>query len=99
MDSFWTSKIPIRGLRHFVLLNAIRGKGRLNFLMVSVLDAEINLKISYEELVNSGNWERGWLNLNKGESITEKYVQHKARNEEELISKIFISDDSLFNIS
>ena len=99
MENFWTSKKPIKGLRHFVLVNETKSKGNIIFLMVSVLDSEINLKISYEELINSENWYKGWINLPKFYSITEDYFNYKSRNKEEVIDKIFINKDSLFNIS
>ena len=99
MINFWTSIKPINGLRHFVLLNEIYEKGQISFLMVSVIDTEINLKITYEELTNSRNWEKGWINLPKNKSITEEYSKYKSRNKEEVIEKIFINDDSVFNIS
>ena len=38
-------------------------------------------------------------NLPKNESITEDYVRKKVLNKNIEINKIFISDDSLFNIS
>ena len=99
MENFWTSNKPINGLRHFVLVNDTKEKGQIIFLMVSVIDSEINLKITYEELVTSGNWQKGWFNLPKVESITEDYVLYKSINKEEEINKILINDDSLFNIS
>ena len=99
MENFWTSNKPINGLRHFVLLNEMKEKGQILFLMVSVLDAEINLKINHEELMNSGNWEKGWLNLPKSESIKEDYIENKSISKGERINKISIDDNSLFNIS
>ena len=48
MENFWTSIKPINGLRHFVLVNETKEKGNISFLMVSVLDSEINLKTTYE---------------------------------------------------
>ena len=99
MENYWTSNKPINGLRHFVLVNVTKEKGNIIFLMVSVLDSEINLKTTYEELLNSGNWYRGWINLPKLQSITEEYVNYKSINKGEGIDKIFINDDSLFNIS
>ena len=99
MENFWTSNKPIKGLRHFVLVNEAKEKGNIIFLMVSVLDCEINLKISNEELTNSGNWYKGWINLPKLQSITEEYVYYKSRKKEEGIDEIFINEDSLFNIS
>ena len=99
MENFWTSNKTINGLRHFVLVNKTKEKGNITFLMVSVLDSEINLKTSYEELINSGNWQKGWINLPKLQSITEEYFKYKSIKNGEDIDEIFINEDSLFNIS
>ena len=99
MENYWTSNKTIKGLRHFVLVNETKEKGNNSFLMVSVLDSEINLKTTYEELINSGNWHKGWINLSKHQSITEEYVNHKSINKDMDIDEIFINEDSLFNIS
>ena len=99
MENFWTSIKPINGLRHFVLVNETQEKGNIIFLMVSVLDSEINLIATYEELINSGNWYKGWINLPKLESITEEYANYKSSNKVEGIDEIFINEDSSFNIS
>ena len=99
MENFWTSNKPIKGLRHFVLVNETKEKENIIFLMVSVLDSEINLKTSYEELINSGNWYKGWINLPKHQSITEEYVNYKSSDKLEDIDEIFVNKDSAFNIS
>ena len=99
MENFWTSNIPINGLRHFVLVNEAKEKGNMIFLMVSVLDSEINLEITYEELKNSGNWHEGWINVSKSESITGDYCIYKSSNKVEGIDQIFVDADSIFNIS
>ena len=100
MQNYWTSNKPINGLRHFVLINKIYGQDQINFLLVSVIDVEINLKISNEELFNSGNWNKGWLNLPKNEAITQDYLDYKlSNNSKEGIEKIFVKNDSLFNIN
>ncbi len=99
MENFWTSSKTINGLRHFVLVNETKEKGKITFLMVSVLDSEIYIKTTYEDLINSGNWHKGWINLSKFQSITEEYVKHKCINKGEDIYEIFINEDSLFNIS
>ena len=100
MEIFWTSNKSINGLRHFVLVNKINEKDQIKFLMVSVIDVEISLKISYEELINSEKWSEGWLNLTKSESITKDYLDYKSGNiiKKEII-KIFVNNNSLFNIS
>ena len=99
LDNYWTSNEPINGLRHFVLVNESKEKGNIIFLMVSVLDSEINLRVTYEELINSGDWQEGWIILPKLLSITEEYFDYKSRKKEEGIDEIFINEDSLFNIS
>ena len=99
MENFWTSNKSINGLRHFVLVNETKEKGNITFLMVSVIDSEINLETTYEELINSGNWHKGWINLPKHQSITEEYFDYKSLKKGESIDEIFINEDSLFNIS
>ena len=99
MENYWTSIKPINGLRHFVLVNETKEKGNIIFLMVSVIDSEINLETTYEELINSGNWHKGWINLPKLDSITKEYVDYKSINKGEGIDEIFINENSLFNIS
>ncbi len=99
MENFWTSNQPINGLRHFVLVNETKEKGNMIFFMVSVIDSEINFKITYEELINSGNWCKGWINLPKIESITEEYSNYKFSNKVDSIDEIFVNNDSSFNIS
>ena len=99
MEIYWTSKKSINGLRHFVLVNKINEQDQINFLMVSVIDVEINLKISKEELLSSENWNEGWLNLPKSQAITKDYLDYKlSNNSKEDINKIFVNNDSLFNI-
>ena len=99
MDNYWTFNKTINGLRHFVLVNETKEQGEIAFLMVSVLDSEINLKTTYEELKNCENWQKGWINLSKHQSITEEYIKYKSINKGEGIDEIFVNEDSLFNIS
>ena len=99
MENSWTSIKPINGLRQFVLVNETKEKENISFLMISVLDSEIYLRTTYEELINSGNWNKGWINLPKLQSITEEYANYKSINKGEGIDEIFINEDSLFNIS
>ena len=100
MEIYWTSNKAINGLRHFVLVNKINEQDQINFLMVSVVDVEISLKISNEDLSNSGNWNEGWLDLPKSEAITKDYSDYKlSNNSKEDIKKIFVKNDSLFDIT
>ena len=99
MENYWTSNKNIKGLRHFVLVNETTEQGNIIFLMLSVLDSEISLKTTFEELINSGNWCKGWVNLPKLQSITDEYFDYISSKKEEGIDGIFINEDSLFNIS
>ena len=99
MENYWTSDKTINGFRHFVLVNETKEQGKITFFMVSVIDSEIYLNTSYEELMNSGNWQKGWINIPKLQSITEEYVKYKSINKGKDIDEIFINEDSLFNIS
>ena len=100
MEIYWTSNKYINGLRHFVLVNKINEQDQIKFLLVSVLDVEISLKISNEELLNSRDWSKGWLNLPKSESINADYLDYKSgKNSKKVINEIFVNNDSLFNIS
>ena len=99
MENFWTSNKSINGLRHFVLVNETKEKGNITFLMVSVVDSDINIETTYQELINSGNWHKGFINLSKHQSITKEYVNFKSINKREDVDEIFINEDSLFNIS
>ena len=78
IDNCWTSNRPISGLRHFVLVNQTMEKDQIICLMVSVLDVDINLEITSQELINSPNWEKGWLNLPNRKSITTGYFEYKS---------------------
>ncbi len=99
MNHFWTSKHPINGLRHFVLVNKTKEQDKIYVLLVSAIDNEVFLKITYQELINSDYWEKGWLKLSKSESISKGYVEYKSICKKNELNKIFIEDDSLFNIS
>ena len=100
MKSMWTSSKPINGLRHFVLVNKIKEKDQIRNLIVSVLDVEISLKISNEELNNSEEWTEGWLNLPKSKSITKDYFEYRlSYDSKKGVNKIFINNKSIFNIS
>ena len=99
MTFSWTSKEPIKGLRHFVLLNQFIENEKELFELVSVIDDEINMLITREELENPLKWEKGWRDLKKSESITNAYMDFKKTKKEKSTKAIFIKDDSKFHIS
>ena len=100
MKTSWTSKKPIFGLRHFVLINKINNSYQTFFQLVSVIDAEILVKVSEIELTNQNNWHSGWLELSKRESITKDYLALKlSQKNQNKIKKVFLNQDSIFNIS
>ena len=99
MNLYWTSVKPIDGLKHFVSVNEVLDKGDLKLLLVSVIDIEVNLIVSKNELENSGSWKLGWLELNKSESITQDYIAFKASKNFSEPKKILLNDSSQFKLS
>ena len=99
LDCYWTSKKPIKGLRHFVLIDKFHSGDEITFLLVSVLDVDINLEVSEEELLNKKIWKEGWLNLAKKNSITDEYLKNKSKQKDaDENKKIFLSKGSTFYI-
>ena len=99
MNLYWTSVSPINGLRHFVCVNEFLDKGNLKLLLVSVIDIEVNLIVSRNELENSGFWKLGWLELNKYESITQDYIAFKGSKKFSEPTKLLLNDSSQFKLS
>ena len=99
MNLYWTSAIPINGLRHFVCVNEILDKGEWKVLLVSVIDIEVNLLVSKNELKNSSSWNLGWLELNKSESITKAYISFKESKNSFETTKLLLNDSSPFKLS
>ena len=99
MNLYWTSVRPINGLRHFVCVNELLFKGDLKLLLVSVIDIEVNLIVSKNELENSGSWKLGWLELNKSESITQDYIAFKGSKNFSEPTKLLLNDLSKFKLS
>tara|TARA_Y100000589_G_C26819823_1_gene493383 strand:- start:274 stop:573 length:300 start_codon:yes stop_codon:yes gene_type:complete len=99
MNLYWTSLRPINGLRHFVCVKKILDKGEWKFLLVSVIDIEVNLMVSKNELENSSSWNLGWLDLYKSESITHDYISFKKSKNFSDNTKLLLNDSSPFNLS
>ena len=99
MNLFWTSKNPIKGFNHFVLVDKKVEMGKTMLVLVSVLEAEINIIISRDVLENSEQWESGCKEVNNGEGVLENYSDFKLKGKGERINKIFLSQDSPFYIS
>ena len=100
MDFYWTSKKTIKGLRHFVLIDKFHSGDEITFLLVSVLDVDINLEVSEEELLNKEIWKEGWLNLSKKNSISNEYLKNKSKLKTAVKNnKMFLSKCSPFYIS
>ena len=100
IDCYWTAKTPIKGLSHFVLVDRFHSGDEITFLLVSVLDVDIYLEVSEEDLLNKEIWNKGWLNLSKKNSISIEYLKNKSKQKvADENNKIFISKGSIFYIS
>tara|TARA_Y100000589_G_scaffold124579_3_gene118851 strand:+ start:1084 stop:1416 length:333 start_codon:yes stop_codon:yes gene_type:complete len=99
MNPYWKSKKPIKGLFHFVIINEFEDNGEIFLLLVSALDADINLVVSRKSLKKSEDWVSGWQESNSSDQITNEYKIFKSRREILENKKIFLNETSLFNIS
>ena len=63
----WTSKACIDGQVHFVAINY--GGDLLDrwVVLMSVVDSNVVIKVSWSELVNLSNWDTGWDERNNFE--------------------------------
>ena len=80
----WTSKLYIEHQLHFVAINY--GGKLLDrwVVLMSVLDSSVVVKVSWSQLVDSSNWQCGWIENNysnpsqlvniKGEIRTTNYT-------------------------
>ena len=71
----WTSISPVEGQLHFVAINY--GGELVNrwVILMSVLDSNVVVKVSWSQLVESSNWECGWVQNNS--SNLSKLVQNQ----------------------
>ena len=60
----WTSKIPIDGKVHFVALNYSSELQNKWVILMSVLDSNVVLKVSWSQLLDASKWESGWDEMN-----------------------------------
>ena len=66
----WTSTTSRLGFRHFVAIN-YGGKGSDRWVnLVSVLDGQARLRVSWQEMKDSSKWNSGWQQLPKLEAKT-----------------------------
>ncbi len=64
----WTSTTSRLGFRHFVAIN-YGGKGSDRWVnLVSVLDGQARLRVSWQEMKDSSMWNSGWQQLPKLET-------------------------------
>ena len=71
----WTSKVYINDQVHFVAINY--GGELLNrwIVLMSVLDSNVIVKVSWSQLIDLSKWEAGWDEINHVESY--KLVNNK----------------------
>ena len=99
MELYWTSRKPIHGLKHFVVINQYELKKKVYLDFVSALDEAISFTISKKVFEKSSQWIRGW-NDNERENIDIKeYLEFKSSKREYKFNKIIFNENSIFNIS
>ena len=73
----WTSKFYIQGQIHFVAINYGGNSSDRWVVLMSVIDSNIVLEISWEKLVDPSYWESGWnenIHLDSSELVNNKCV-------------------------
>ena len=99
MELYWTSRKTINGLRHFVVINQYELKKEAYLDFVSVLDEAICFTIAKKVLEESNQWVKGW-NHNGNENIDiDEYLEFKSTLGGYKTNKVFLNENSLFNIS
>ena len=99
MELYWTSTKTINGLRHFVVINQYELNKEAYLDFVSVLDEAICFTIAKKVLEESEQWVKGW-NHNGNENIDiDEYLEFKSRLGGYKTNKVFLNENSLFNIS
>jgi len=99
MNIKWTTKKPIFGLSHFVLVNEFKDNEETFFVLVSVLDADINLTIPKKKFEESKLWDKGWSNKKTTKADIRNYLNFKDGEKKQDQTKIFLNNLSPFNIS
>ena len=86
----WTCKSSIDGQKHFVAINY--GGELLDrwVILMSVLDSNLVVKVSWSQLIESSDWECGWDQILYSESS--KLVKNKV--EIKTTNYIYLSIDS-----
>ena len=64
----WTSKVNIEGQVHFVAINYGSELLKKWVVLMSVIDSNVIVKVSWSQLVDSSLWKSGWDEVNYVES-------------------------------
>ncbi len=60
----WTSKTYIDGKRHFVAINYGGELHNKWIILMSVIDSNVVIKVSFSQLLDSTKWMQGWDEVN-----------------------------------
>ena len=60
----WTSNVSIDGQVHFIAINYGGELLKRWVVLMSVLDSNVVVKVSWSQLVDLSNWEAGWNKIN-----------------------------------
>ncbi len=83
----WTSTFKRGGYRHFVAIN-YGGKSKDRWVnLVSVIDGNVRIKVSWKEIRDTSQWISGWEQLSREESMSndinlETFNQHNSIEDE-----------------
>ena len=92
----WTSKLEIDGQRHFVAINYWQEKEERWVALLSVLDSNVLIQVSWSNLQDKSKWSCGWdeANVLDYESNNNESEISNNKNEINVLSSAYISLDS-----
>ena len=99
MESYWTSRKTINGLKHFVVINQYEFKKEVYLEFVSALDGVIGFTISKKVFEESSQWIKGWDDNERENIDIKEYLEFKSSINEDKTNKVICNETSLFNIS
>ena len=76
----WTSIKKIKNNRYFVAINYGITKDFAWVNLVSVIEAEVCIKVPFEELTDKSIWKPGWKNINYKSNESEENINSKNTN-------------------
>tara|TARA_B100000902_G_C27093533_1_gene805062 strand:+ start:611 stop:826 length:216 start_codon:yes stop_codon:yes gene_type:complete len=61
INSNWTAVVPIKGWKHYRIAAKKKQDGQVLLELMSICDRSVRFWVDSETLINSSDWQPGWL--------------------------------------